>query len=653
MTAKGNKPQTSNRAGTQTANPWAAKGSAATQAETGQIAASEAGDDAQTPDPAPAAQGQGTSTSAKQPPARTARTRAASNRPKADTRAAAGTERATETESGAEAKAGKAAVSGKKTVGKKAASKRTASKQTASKKTPARKTTTGRAVTDNRKTPEEGVAKAAPRGSAAAQSQSQAQPEPAQTAAQPAQAAPTSTPASAPVVETAPGGEAQQASGSDPLLAAAQASGRAPRLRLAGMGAVWNRPQGQALAPQRAVVAMARADGRPQRLATPAELWPGLIPRSSQEVNRPAEAQAPGTDQPSEAGGSVQPAGADRASAGPEGQRPNEQEALDNGHKEPEPALYAGLGSVVIESQPAYATPAYAEDEQDAANESAYPAEPEPEAEAAPSPQSGPVPEPEPEPTAEPEPEPEPEPEAKSADGVADWALAREADAEVWVLSAQMPDGSIRDIQWLGMGEEGLRADTQPGQQPSDAPGVEDKGGHEQGLRQSLEQLSHAVDDLDRELQGVASGRPTDTQTNTPAAGQTQSETDMSGAEKTEAALAEEEEFNPDDHPEFASVLDGVGATRSPSLVARQIEAATARAKDSPQEGSGLEQRQEIPVEPLFSGVVSSLGNGLSSVAQSGRYAVLGVKYSAEDSKALMRRLGSVFRRKKAEDSSG
>ncbi len=432
-----------------------------------------------------------------------------------------------------------------------------------------------------------------------------------------------------------------------PLVPTASAK-NSVRKRYDEMGDVWKHQARAVDAPatqvDHVVVTTARANARPVRLATPSELWPGLMPRSSQTLHRSAElAEAEAnkvTDQPSpgqsndeppvqslatevadtSAPGIEQPVGAIEPTPNAVGDQIQEESA-EVCHEE----VQVDQASVIIESEPVglmkswQSVPLRVSNKDETDVESSWLRS---------------------EVGSRPDVDEEP-------------LLGTQSDEVTEVLEAttQMPDGTLASIEWLGMVTE--ESDASPSAQGASgtvfgiqnevSAGVVEDQPDERGacgLQQSLEHLSAAVENLDEELQVVAP------QVRQPDS--VESEISMSDADKTAALLPDEdEEFDPDDHPEFASVLDGVETTRTASLVSRQIEAATARAQANPEVVAP--KKQEIPVEPLFSGVASSIGSGLSSVAQSGRYAVMGVKYSAEDSKALMRKLASVFKRKKSE----
>jgi hypothetical protein len=548
---------------------------------------------------------------------------------------------------------------------------------------------------------------------------------------------------SAAVVESPP----EMAPPPQPLARTASAKSRAPQRQRQGLDAVWRAQNGSREGQHgvRSVVTAARANGQPMRLATPAELWPGLIPRSSQEISHPRAAQLSG-----EAESGIEPDTSLIPAPEPAGaQTPLMAAAAnDNGSEAeleagPAPAPAEAINALaalsarhgpVAAAKPVPVAEPIGEDLTGLVSK--MPSEPASEAAtgAATDAASGAATWADSEPPAEPQTDLQ-QPAGQERQVLAwhhhwpsfglypgppqirvelqtelspDRLAAADDEQEVLHSSAQMPDGSLAEIQWLGMEPE----DMEPGhQEPIDAftaeafsagassdmpqhepseltPGTgvdaAAEAGDQADLQQSLEQLSNAVASLDKELQVMApwahpqeaseslsedsaeqgfapvddklQPEPAQVQAESVQSEQIQqeqpvnsetseSETAMSGSDKTALLAEEEEEFNPDDHPEFASVLDGVGGSRQPSLVARQIEAANGRIE--PQ--APPVRRQEIPVEPLFAGVVSSLGSGLSTVAQSGKYAVMGIKYSAEDSKALIGKLGSVFKRKKTE----
>ncbi|MBF0255927.1 MAG: hypothetical protein HQL47_05575 [Gammaproteobacteria bacterium] len=428
------------------------------------------------------------------------------------------------------------------------------------------------------------------------------------------------------------------------LASAAMARSRAPCRRFESVGVVWQSGstgvKTSGLGADKSVLNAAHAKHRGLGVATPAELWPGLIPRSVQQINQAAQPQPqaeiepelPVLDQalavevlqPAEIP-SAPPLMEDQVEA--QAEAPVEMAPETSAEPMAEPIAEASAEPApIVEPEPA----------QSHQHEPVQPAE-QALAEPVAAPIAQPIAEQDLEvstPAAEVLPAPEPEPEL-AEDGA-------QSEAESLRATAEWPDGQVTEIEWLGMDQD---EEAEAG--PEEAAVMHDKSSwrylesalDDQGLEHSLDQLSTAVESLDEELRTVA---PVVMNKIQP-----ENRTDMSGAED-KPLLAEDEEFNPDDHPEFASVLDNVEATRPVPLVARQIEAAKARAIHTPE--IPVSNRQEVPVESLFAGVAGTIGSGLSSVAKSGRYAVLGVKYCAEDTNALMGKMASLFKRKKAEE---
>jgi hypothetical protein len=410
------------------------------------------------------------------------------------------------------------------------------------------------------------------------------------------------------------------------LTATAFARSRSPAHEAEVMGGMWNSLSSAVRTAEKMgqTLSLASASQQGVRMATPAELWPGLIPRSSQQIHGEepqggkSETGLPPTQaeqqRPTPPDMTQHPTGIVPAEEGVEAISDTPAEPVPEPHVSHTPELpQTAVVEVVDEPQPSRPAAHASGPAEVVASTETYQ-----------------------QPAEEP---------AMAVDAIPD----DDDEEQVLMDVATLPDGLVTGIEWLGLNSsadesgEVVLTRVQPTEDeqipvemssamPTDEPlQARPHPAADQGLYQAMEGLSDAVDDLHEELDVLATAAHEPDQT------------------EVQCDMSEEDEFDADDHPEFASVLDSVEGTRTASVLARQMDAANA--SEQPQDQDATVVRREIPVESLFSGVASSLGSGLSSVAQSGKYAVMGVKYAAEDSNAVMRRMAGLFKRKKAEEN--